>query len=355
MNTVEEMEAKERENCSEISSSRDHLIITVNGIGGSATDWKFAAEQFMKTFPDKVIVHCSSCNQLKETYDGIDVMGERLADEVLNVVQCYTGVKKISFIALSLGALVTRYAIGKLYEPPDGTGSAKQDIAVNNQNNKTITKQSRGTIAGLEPANFITVATPHLGCKGKKQVPILCGLPILEKIASLYVHLVIGRTGSHLFLTDVDDGKPPLLLRMVKDYEGLYFMSGLQAFEYRIAYANVAYDYIVGWRTSSIRRENELPKMLSSVDKRYPHIVYIQNANDDLEPTQMDSNACHATDQEEEEMIGGLAQVPWQRIDVRFKSAKHKCFAHSAIQVKFNWLNPDAADVVFHMIENFHL
>ena len=27
-----------------------------------------------------------------------------------------------------------------------------------------------GTMAGLEPVNFITIATPHLGCRGKQNV-----------------------------------------------------------------------------------------------------------------------------------------------------------------------------------------
>lgn len=56
------------------------------------------------------------------------------------------------------------------------------------------------------------------------QLPILCGLPFLERRASQTAHLVAGRSGKHLFLTDNDDGKPPLLLRMVKDSEDLKFM-----------------------------------------------------------------------------------------------------------------------------------
>ncbi|KAL2340445.1 hypothetical protein Fmac_008385 [Flemingia macrophylla] len=34
-----------------------HLVIMVNGIIGSAADWRYAAEQFVKRLPDKVIVH----------------------------------------------------------------------------------------------------------------------------------------------------------------------------------------------------------------------------------------------------------------------------------------------------------
>ncbi|KAG8047622.1 hypothetical protein GUJ93_ZPchr0008g13009 [Zizania palustris] len=38
----------------------EHLVVMVNGLVGSADDWKFAAEQFVRRMPDKVIVHLQS-------------------------------------------------------------------------------------------------------------------------------------------------------------------------------------------------------------------------------------------------------------------------------------------------------
>jgi hypothetical protein len=55
------------------------------------------------------------------------------------------------------------------------------------------------------------------------QLPFLCGLPFLERRASETAHLIVGRTGKHLFLTDNDDGRRPLLLRMVDDCDDLHF------------------------------------------------------------------------------------------------------------------------------------
>lgn len=73
--------------------------------------------------------------------------------------------KKISFISHSVGGLVARYAIGKLYKPP--TEGSREELLAN--------EESKGSIAGLEPVNFITVATPHLGSRGNKQVSVfLC-------------------------------------------------------------------------------------------------------------------------------------------------------------------------------------
>lgn len=45
----------------------------------------------------------------------------------------------------------------------------------------------------------------------------------MEKVAAR-ISGILGRTGKHLFLTDTDNGKPPLLLQMVRDCEDLKFM-----------------------------------------------------------------------------------------------------------------------------------
>lgn len=70
--------------------------------------------------------------------------------------------RKISFVAHSVGGLVARYAIGRLYRPPK--------IENEDSSADTSSENSRGTMAGLEAINFITVATPHLGSRGNKQV-----------------------------------------------------------------------------------------------------------------------------------------------------------------------------------------
>lgn len=59
----------------------EHLVIMVNGLVGSSADWRYAAEQFIKRLPDKIVVHCSECNSSMLTFDGVDRMGERLAKE----------------------------------------------------------------------------------------------------------------------------------------------------------------------------------------------------------------------------------------------------------------------------------
>ncbi|GJM86334.1 hypothetical protein PR202_ga02185 [Eleusine coracana subsp. coracana] len=241
----------------------DHLVVMVHGIVGSTADWKFGAEQFEKLLSDKVVVHCSNRNMHKLTLDGIDVMGERLAQEV----------------------------------------------------------------------------------------PFLFGVTAIENFACCIIHLIFGRTGKHLFFADNDDGKPPLLQRMVDDWGDLQFISALQAFRRRVAYSNVGYDHIVGWRTSSIRRDSELPKWVDSTNMIYPHIVYeelskAENFNQVVVVPDVDNCTL------EERLIRGLKRVSWEKVDVSFHSSKVRYAAHSVIQVKDPVTHYEGADVIQHMIDH---
>lgn len=55
-------------------------------------------------------------------------------------------------------------------------------------------------------------------------MPFLFGVTAFEKVAGHVIHLIFRRTGRHLFLRDDDEGKPPLLRRMVEDDGELLFM-----------------------------------------------------------------------------------------------------------------------------------
>ncbi|KAK1420901.1 hypothetical protein QVD17_22864 [Tagetes erecta] len=335
----------------------DHLVIMVNGIIGSASDWGYAAKQFVKMLPDKVIVHCSECNSSTLTFDGVDRMGERLAEEVMEVAKRWPQVSKISFVAHSLGGLVARYAIGKLYENRPVGGSSDSNDKIGSDSEQCNEQVCEARIAGLKPVNFITVATPHLGSRGHRQLPLLCGVPFLEKSASQTAHWIAGRSGKHLFLTDNDDGELPLLIRMVNDSKDIKFISALGSFKRRVAYANANYDHMVGWETSSIRRQHELPKSnLLSENEKYPHVVYVEQDQQEASGAiQNGTPASVSPDDFEEMMIRGLTQKPWERVDVSFQNSSQRYVAHSTIQVKIYWLNSDGADVVLHMIDNFSL
>ncbi|XP_062214719.1 uncharacterized protein LOC133915536 isoform X3 [Phragmites australis] len=308
-------------------------------------------------------------------------MGRRLAEEVISVVECRPELRKISFVAHSLGGLIARYAIALLYESAPQTDSheeCEKHDADYSSNQHTV----EGKIAGLEPINFITFATPHLGTRSHKQIPLFRGSNKLEKMA-YRLSWIAGRSGKHLFLKDIEDEKPPLLLQMVTDDSDLHFMytmgiitcftkgevmifqhifyfasacrSALHSFKRRVVYSNVCGDFIVGWRTSSIRHQHELPKHQSFInDGRYPHVVYVEKPkarNVDFSDAML--YQAKTTSEMEEVMLKGLNRLPWERVDVSFKKSRQRIFAHSTIQVKTYFLNSDGAGVIFHMIDHF--
>ncbi|XP_039064459.1 uncharacterized protein LOC120209548 [Hibiscus syriacus] len=336
-----------------------HLVIMVNGIIGSAQNWRFAAKQFLKKYPGDVIVHCSERNSSTLTFDGVDVMGDRLAEEVKNVISHHPSVQKISFVGHSLGGLIARYAIARLYEreQTQEISQTNGDYGTDHLGDSCPEGQSNCKIAGLEPMNFITFASPHLGSLWHKQVPLFGGSRALEKLAARTSWL-FGRTGKHLFLKDGKNGKPPLLFQMVSDCEDLKFITALQSFRRRVAYANADFDHIVGWSTSSLRRRNELPKIkhLPRGD-RYPHIINLEAAKT-AALDEVPSEAKIKGDEKinmEEAMLKGLTKLSWERVDVYFKGSRQRLLAHSTIQVKNYWSYSDGADVVQHMIDNFLL
>ncbi|XAR48455.1 hypothetical protein NMG60_11031277 [Bertholletia excelsa] len=318
-----------------------HLVVTVNGIIGCAENWRYAAKQLLKKYPQDVIVHCSESNSSTLTFQGVDKMGSRLADEVVSVIKRYPGLQNISFIGHSLGGLIARFAIAKLYS--EGDGECRRD-------------EFKGRIAGLEPMNFITSATPHLGSRGHKQAPAFCGSYTLEKAAARASWL-LGRSGKHLFLKDGNKKKPPLLLKMASDSDDLKFISALQSFRRRVAYSNARFDFLVGWSTSSLRHRSELPKRktLSRSDK-YPHVINVEYAKaaDTREETCLDPkvNRFKTTDVEEA-MIRGLTKMSWEKVDVDFGGSKQRFWAHNTIQVNSYRMNSDGADVIQHMVDNF--
>lgn len=90
---------------------------------------------------------------------------------MISVVSHHPDLQKISFVGHSLGGLVARYAVAVLYQhnrkPQHGEENGEDD---GDESHSSLAEKPRGDIAGLEPVNFITFATPHLGSRGHKQV-----------------------------------------------------------------------------------------------------------------------------------------------------------------------------------------
>ncbi|KAH9647944.1 DUF676 domain-containing protein [Citrus sinensis] len=330
------------------ASSADHLVVMVHGILGSAIDWKFGAKQFLlrdcliKFLCTVRIVficimyrkligkfcECSERNMSKLTLDGVDVMGECLAQEVLEVIERKPNLQKISFVAHSVGGLVAINAIGRLYRRPKMENGEDSSADTSSEN-------LRGTIAGLEAINFITVATPHLSSRGNKQVPFLFGVTAFEKAANFVIHLIFRRTGRHLFLNDNDEGRPALLRRMAEDEDESYFMSALRAFKRREPVKGLSR---VSWEKIDVSFHNCRQRFaahsviqifdyninLLSIAKAL-HTVSVRKAQYPVMFCGLFLVGLYCA----EELVKGLSRVSWGKIDVSF----HNCRQRFAAQV----------------------
>lgn len=348
----------------------DHLLVLVHGILASPSDWTYVEAELKKRLGRNFLIYASSSNTYTKTFGGIDGAGKRLADEVMQVVQKTESLKRISFVAHSLGGLFARYAISVLFSPNARTNGQPDDLSDSMEGNlQTAYYSRRGMIAGLEPINFITLATPHLGVRGRKQLPFLFGVPFLEKLAAPIAPIFVGRTGSQLFLTDGKPNRPPLLLRMASDCEEGDFLSALGAFRCRSLYANVSYDHMVGWRTSSIRRETELVKPPRRSLDGYKHVVDVEycppvsssgshfppeaiKAKEAAQISPSTQNTVEYHEIMEEEMIHGLQQLGWKKVDVSFHSALWPFLAHNNIHVKNEWFHNAGTGVVAHVADS---
>lgn len=198
-----------------------HLLVEVNGLFGHEGNWRSINAALVKSMPasSETLVHASTVNARRATYHGVDACGDRLAREVKQIVAARPSLKRISFfghrcattcpsrsrhcavegprprarsspvrpmaasrtshhplsepfprlsrvawpaavaltgpcivevdncvrqrrgvVACSMGGLICRYAAGALFD-----NDSKR-------------------VAGLKPAHFLTMATPHLGC-----------------------------------------------------------------------------------------------------------------------------------------------------------------------------------------------
>ncbi|KAI9085495.1 hypothetical protein K1719_032562 [Acacia pycnantha] len=350
----------------------DHLLILVHGILASPSDWIYAEAELKRRLGKNFLVYVSSSNTYTRTLTGIDRAGKRLADEVMQVVEKTKSLKRISFLAHSLGGLFARYAISVLYSPDANNCDQPDDLENCKMGSSERKSFSRGGLtAGLEPINFITLATPHLGVRGKKQLPFLLGVPILEKLAAPIAPIFAGRTGSQLFITDGKPNMPQLLLRMASDCEEGKFISAIGSFRCRIVYANVSYDHMVGWRTSSIRRETELGKPPRRSLVGYKHVVGVEycppvpsdgpqfppeaaKAKEAVQNAPSTENTVEYHEIMEDEMIRGLQKLGWKKVDVSFHSAFWPFFAHNNIHVKYEWLHNAGAGVIAHVADSLN-
>ena len=186
------------------------------------------------------------------TYDGIDLGGERVTQEIesyiTNLEKDGSRIKKLSVVGYSLGGLVARYAIGLLY--------------------------SNGWFERIQPVNFTTFATPHLGVR----TPLL---GVHNRLWNVLGSRTLSVSGRQLFTIDTfrNTGRP--VLSVLADPDSIFILA-LAQFKHRVLYANIINDRSAPYYTTCISTVDQFTD-LEAVDINYlPE--YAPNILDDADP-----------------------------------------------------------------------
>ncbi|KXN87448.1 hypothetical protein AN958_08879 [Leucoagaricus sp. SymC.cos] len=231
-----------------------HLLILIHGMWGAPGN----LVTLEKTIKDKydesnerggeeLELLCVKAIGNGVTYDGIDWGGERVAAEVLERVEDLEKdsdkVVKLSITGYSLGGLIARYMLGIL--------------------------EHRHFFDNVEPINFVTIATPHLG---------LLNYPsMVSSLMSTFVPKLLSRTGEQFYCLDTwsNTGRP--LIEVMADPNEVFYKT-LSRFKYLRLYANAINDATVPYCTSAIETQDVFVEYTSNgikveMEEDYDHVV----------------------------------------------------------------------------------
>lgn len=227
----------------------------------------------------------SSANQLLKTLSGVRDGGRGLSLEIKKTISQYQGLEKISVVGNSLGGLYARYAIKELFDP------------------------KAGTIGGLDPHCFMTIATPHLGVRDFTYIDV--PLAVKKTLSMTMLH-----TGRDLMLSDapVDEPTKSLLYQMATGEE---YTLPLRSFRKRILYANLEKDFAVPLGTAAFLSSQEVRRMR----ERYVHlhgvVAEMVSPATPHSPAGVDSGDSAVV----EDMIRGLDACGWTKCIAHFDSS----------------------------------
>ncbi|KAI1850729.1 hypothetical protein JX265_004440 [Neoarthrinium moseri] len=210
----------------------DHLCVLVHGLWGNPSHMKSVAKALRAEHPaDKLYLLVAKRNTGSFTYDGIERGGERVCleiEEELEAIKRKGGkITKLSVVGYSLGGLVARYAVGLL--------------------------GAKGVLDEVEPMNFTTFASPHLGVRSP-----LRGWH--NHVWNVLGARTLSMSGRQLFTIDDFRGTGKPLLAILADPNSI-FMSSLARFKRRTLYTNIVNDRSAVYYTTGIAKADPYTNM----------------------------------------------------------------------------------------------
>ncbi|OBT94036.1 hypothetical protein VE01_07128 [Pseudogymnoascus verrucosus] len=203
----------------------DHLCVLVHGLWGNPNHLKNVAKVLREKYSeDELHILVSKRNSGSFTYDGIELGGQRVCQEIEEELKRLSEsgqtVKKLSMVGYSLGGLVARYTVGLL--------------------------ESRGLFDNIEAINFTTIATPHLGVRSPNRA-------VISQIFNVLGPQMLSMSGTQLFMVDNfrETGRP--ILEVMADPNSI-FITGLRRFKRHSLYANITNDRTAPFYTTGISK-----------------------------------------------------------------------------------------------------
>ncbi|KAI0189625.1 putative serine esterase-domain-containing protein [Xylaria flabelliformis] len=229
------------------SLSANHLCVLVHGLWGNPNHMNQVAKAIRDVHPkEELHLLLAKRNSGNFTYDGIELGGERVCVEIEEEIEAIRkkggNITKLSIVGYSLGGLVARYAIGLLY--------------------------AKGVLDQIDPINFTTFATPHLGVRA----------PLRGWYDTVWNGLgvkTLSESGRQLFIVDEfrDTGRP--LLSILADPDSIFIL-GLKKFKRRTLYSNIINDKTVSHYTSMMTATDpytDVTKIKANYAKGYEDVV----------------------------------------------------------------------------------
>lgn len=197
---------------------KNHLIVVCHGLLADSSHVRQLASALRTAHPS-ALVHMSTSNSLylspNATLRGVLAGGDALAAEVRRVAASCASLTHLSLIGFSLGGVFCRAAAASLL-----LGEARLP---------------------LEPASYISIATPHTGVRGH-----LLGVAERAMAAG-----ALGLTGYEMLLRDRGgEGGGPLLSWMANPASPYH--AALQRFAHRVLLANTHGDDKVPYHSASL-------------------------------------------------------------------------------------------------------
>jgi hypothetical protein len=372
------------------SNAPVHLVVIMHGLLGHPDKMKHLATTIAAECnsgeEEQYVVHAVRCNATekgnwKGTLDGVIEGGKRAALETKAVIaECKDSLKYITVIGFSLGGLYARMASALLFNPADGT------------------------VGGLVPRTFLTVASPHLGVRTssflnwvRKAVGVVNQLSLQHLLLDDHPALPVilaelmadwkelhpddqeqeqqsnesSSNSPQSQEKEEEDGKQsdpavsvPLLVMMAREKQVIPFFEALASFQHHCVYANAINDSAVSFCTASVQpfeaKHLSLP-MRSHDKKTYPsvHAVYEKSKGDDKHhvpisvykdaPRYVNEDLTSATEavaSHQAEILSKLRTLDWRRVIVQFTSGN----AHNLIMGNgILWNKNKGKDVALHV------